>query len=581
MLRLVVVAIGLSVVYAQSSPCPEIFKYVSDQNGVYGRLKIQPSESVQSITVKINLTVAARLPTNYVGSIEPLGVEMQLLESYNRGSPISYRVNFPVISPLPKITSLTVNNKVLCYGPGDVAGANQYVTMITLEHILYYRGGSAPSVVHAQNAPAKPAAPQPVQPAATQPTPTFILEGFPDDQEINIIIAEAEPITTTKKPPPPEIDWEGPSGPYWERPPPDRHGPPHRHGKPPPEGGRHPPPHHEWNRPPPNWDRPPPQKWEEDDNPPPREKPAHKPTTIKPTPKEPEPTEEYQEEPETPKPKPTRPSMSDRTSGDTCGKNGLDSVPLVYRGTSYERGKWPWLVALFKRKYTGLSYICAGTLVSDRHVVTAAHCMHRKNSYTASKDIVVRIGVYNLDDWADEAVVIRNLENANIHESYNSTTLANDILVLTLDRPVEFNLYIKAACLWSGITDLNAIVESSGVVAGWGASEAGPAGRGEPRMVRMPIVSTTTCRASKLEFHKLTSSKTLCAGDRNGAGPCLGDSGGGLYILDSNTGRWRLRGIVSISLWTQSGEDTCNLNDYIVFTDTAQYLPWIRAAIAT
>lgn len=49
-------------------------------------------------------------------------------------------------------------------------------------------------------------------------------------------------------------------------------------------------------------------------------------------------------------------------------------------------------------------------------------------------------------------------------------------------------------------------------VAGWGSSELGMAGHGEPRMARIPIVSTAVCRASKPEFHKLTSDSTICAG---------------------------------------------------------------------
>lgn len=67
-------------------------------------------------------------------------------------------------------------------------------------------------------------------------------------------------------------------------------------------------------------------------------------------------------------------------------------------------------------------------------------------------------------------------------------------------------------------------------------------------------------------------------GDRNGAGPCSGDSGGGLYMLDN--GKWRLRGVVSVSLRPQNGEASCNLDEYIIFTDTAQYLTWIRNIIS-
>lgn len=66
-------------------------------------------------------------------------------------------------------------------------------------------------------------------------------------------------------------------------------------------------------------------------------------------------------------------------------------------------------------------------------------------------------------------------------------------------------------------------------------------------------------------------------GDRNGVGPCLGDSGGGLYILEG--GRWRLRGVVSLSLRPENGDKTCNLDEYVIFTDAAKYLPWIKGIV--
>uniref|UniRef100_A0A2H1WH83 SFRICE_029542 n=1 Tax=Spodoptera frugiperda TaxID=7108 RepID=A0A2H1WH83_SPOFR len=70
----------------------------------------------------------------------------------------------------------------------------------------------------------------------------------------------------------------------------------------------------------------------------------------------------------------------------------------------------------------------------------------------------------------------------------------------------------------------------------------------------------------------------LSHGDRNGAGPCVGDSGGGLYLLEG--GKWRLRGVVSVSLRAENGDNTCNLNEYIIFTDTAKYLGWIRRILS-
>lgn len=53
---------------------------------------------------------------SYVGQIKPINEE-QALQRYNQGSQLIYRVDFPVTSPLPKLTSLVVNNADICYGP--------------------------------------------------------------------------------------------------------------------------------------------------------------------------------------------------------------------------------------------------------------------------------------------------------------------------------------------------------------------------------------------------------------------------------------------------------------------------------
>lgn len=57
-----------------------------------------------------------------------------------------------------------------------------------------------------------------------------------------------------------------------------------------------------------------------------------------------------------------------------------------------------------------------------------------------------------------------------------------------------------------------------------------------------------------------------------GTGPCLGDSGGGLYIV--RDGRWYLRGIISVSVGN-SRLQTCDVDTYSVYADTSQYLDWI------
>lgn len=42
------------------------------------------------------------------------------------------------------------------------------------------------------------------------------------------------------------------------------------------------------------------------------------------------------------------------------------------------------------------------------------------------------------------------------------------------------------------------------------------------------------------------------------------------------TNRWMLRGIVSTGL-SDATNGLCKLTDFIIFTDIAKFLPWIRA----
>lgn len=286
-------------------------------------------------------------------------------------------------------------------------------------------------------------------------------------------------------------------------------------------------------------------------------------------------TPQWQLHPQTTQP-PLPPEQKPIQCGTISGANEV--IPLIHHGQSYPRGDWPWVAAVYSKREGGLNFRCGATLISERHVLSAAHCVQLKGKRTPTRDLILRVGVYDPDDWGDDVAITRSLLSVHIHEAYNDKTLSNDITIFTLEKSVEFNNNVRPACLWEGNTDLNRIVGTTGVVTGWGQTETGPSGHGTPRMVRMPIRSTADCRASKPDFHMLTSSTTLCAGDRNGAGPCNGDSGGGLFVLDG--GRWRVRGIVSVSLRPDNGDSTCNLNEYIVFTDAAKFIPWIKNVLA-
>ena len=98
----------------------------------------------------------------------------------------------------------------------------------------------------------------------------------------------------------------------------------------------------------------------------------------------------------------------------------------------------PWIAAL---AYSDGQVKCGGTLVTARHVITAAHCVNDQLS-------TVILGEHNLKQDQDKASPQTfNIVNVTKHGEYNKRTQDNDIAIIKLDREVIFNVGIRPACL--------------------------------------------------------------------------------------------------------------------------------------
>lgn len=60
-----------------------------------------------------------------------------------------------------------------------------------------------------------------------------------------------------------------------------------------------------------------------------------------------------------------------------CGaKNGNQDQERIVGGQNADPGEWPWIAALFN---AGRQF-CGGSLIDDKHVLTAAHCVAKQVS---------------------------------------------------------------------------------------------------------------------------------------------------------------------------------------------------------
>ncbi|XP_024939939.1 serine protease gd isoform X2 [Cephus cinctus] len=211
-----------------------------------------------------------------------------------------------------------------------------------------------------------------------------------------------------------------------------------------------------------------------------------------------------------------------------------------------------------------------------------AHCFELSDeSDVPASTLLVSLGRNKLRNWREQGSVNLEVSEIKIHSDHVRGGYGgadSDIAILVLRERVVFTPLIQPVCLWKGPIDLNSVVGKTGYVVGWGRDEEGNKYTAEPRMARVPIVSQEVCLRSNEGFLKSTSNRTLCAGSRDGSGPCNGDSGSGLVLRDPNTGRYHLRGVVSLSLFN-SATNTCDWSQYVVYVDVAKYLVWIRKQI--
>ncbi|XP_070492215.1 serine protease gd-like [Chironomus tepperi] len=261
-----------------------------------------------------------------------------------------------------------------------------------------------------------------------------------------------------------------------------------------------------------------------------------------------------------------------------CGVPVVLSQSLVVGGAPVQNhGEWPWLIAFYKSSEGNLQFICGGSLLNARFVLTAAHCIQDKGSETAQlnpQDALLFIGKHNLIQWNEEGYEKRGALAFKVHPDWTPSDQKydSDLALIQMDKPVKYSKFIRPICLWSGPPEITKVVGQVGIVAGWGKNDDGKLNTDFPKKVNVPIVSDGTCLRAHEAFVHITSDRTFCAGGRNGEGPCQGDSGGGLVLKVGK--KWFIRGIVSASL--RDGL-SCDVNSYAIFTDIAAFVPWIQS----
>ncbi|KAL7012718.1 hypothetical protein ACKWTF_015001 [Chironomus riparius] len=253
-----------------------------------------------------------------------------------------------------------------------------------------------------------------------------------------------------------------------------------------------------------------------------------------------------------------------------CGSFLLHSSRII-NGSSTGRNDFPWNAALVLKSG---SYFCGGTLVSNKHVVTAAHCMNeKKNAHKfTSCDFSVLLGVHNLSIANEQGRILVDVNAIHIHPDWDvhSDSYDADIAVLELAEAVKFNKFVRPICVPD--VESGAAGASLGTVIGFGKTEAGTISD-VAKKIEISIYDFKNCSEHSSDHRSLISHRTFCGGSADGRGVCDGDSGSGVYVIHSLA--YYLRGIVSSSFNNVILQ--CDVQREAIFTDVPKFYGWIKS----
>ena len=106
---------------------------------------------------------------------------------------------------------------------------------------------------------------------------------------------------------------------------------------------------------------------------------------------------------------------------------------------------YPWQVGLVDPAWQHPKKpFCGGSIISDRHILTAAHCTARSSIST----LRVLLGEH---DTTDSVPDIRTISAITDHPNYDSNKTVNNLSILTLNSPITFSSNMSPVCLPEGM----------------------------------------------------------------------------------------------------------------------------------
>lgn len=222
-------------------------------------------------------------------------------------------------------------------------------------------------------------------------------------------------------------------------------------------------------------------------------------------------------------------------------------------------GEWPWMVVIERAASSFLGFPfpvnfipCSGVLLDQYHVLTTASCALTVLPLSTVKVSSLRalVGEHDVTVLNETLTYNTSISKVTFPLTFNPLLLKDDVAVLKLTKPVDYQKTIRPVCL---PVNYNVFKTDEVVVSGWGLGQTGPLTK--LAVATANLTNETTCNqaidsllsivsvATNIDIRKVDRKDYICVDKGTNISPvCTGDVAVPLVRRDQ-TGAYFLAGI--------------------------------------
>ncbi|XP_046644481.1 mast cell protease 4-like [Daphnia pulicaria] len=257
-------------------------------------------------------------------------------------------------------------------------------------------------------------------------------------------------------------------------------------------------------------------------------------------------------------------SVADRSDADDEG------VDEIIGGTTVARGQHQYM-AYLRSFYAGGAGSCGGTVITNRYILTAAHCVQDHKTGEIANKVEVRLKVYTISPMDSGAKLI-TVTGSSIkpHPAYFSNGAFNSIydialIKMTANLPTS-DYYLIGKLYMPDYQDTVTAV-------GWGLTSS-TSTTASPTLQQVDFKIGTKDECTSFWGSTYHHEYQMC-GIIPGKSVCSGDSGGPIVRYSSGYQIYTQVGISSF-VPGSNGQAACEMG-YAVFTRPSAHRDWINA----